>query len=373
MDTNRARYGTGGSRGAGDEDKGQYIRLRYSTQFTTGGRTHMIEMEVPVPVGASAELREQLIREAEANMEQLYRRVEARARGQRPSEAAQRPVPPSQHQQPAQAAMPPAQQSRPSADQRAQPSQASPAASASSTAASGVVHEGPSAISLTDRRAGASSAASAGSVGQTGQTEQTQAYSGSSPDLLVVPGIASLGSGPMKLSEFIQIIRESWGLAPKEAMELLQVKSLNNMNYRDLLRQLEPLVAQASASPANPVNRPALVSSNAFAQPGSSGPARPPMPASSPQQSPQSSQVPPATSRREQGASSRPAALQANAPTTSRPPVPAPARLSSERSVPSAPAAAARMEGPANIPIYPLREHVVREPVPAYKFDEEDD
>ena len=85
MDVNRARpvgrYGAGdsGAAGAGGEGDAPYIWLRYSTQCTTGGRTHTIEMEVPVPVGASAELREQLIREAEANMEHLYRRVEARA------------------------------------------------------------------------------------------------------------------------------------------------------------------------------------------------------------------------------------------------------------------------------------------------------
>ena len=72
----------------GDHD-GQYIWLRYSTQFTRGGQPHTIEMEIPVPVGASAEQREQLIREAEAGIEQLYRQIEKRSagRGQQPSEA----------------------------------------------------------------------------------------------------------------------------------------------------------------------------------------------------------------------------------------------------------------------------------------------
>ena len=66
-----------------------YIWLRYSTQFTTGGRAHTIEMEIPVPVGASAEQREQLIREAEAGIEQLYRQIEKRGAGrnQQSSEA----------------------------------------------------------------------------------------------------------------------------------------------------------------------------------------------------------------------------------------------------------------------------------------------
>ena len=51
------------------------IWLRYTTQFSTGGRTHTIEMGIPMPLGASAETREQLIREAEAGMEQLSRHV----------------------------------------------------------------------------------------------------------------------------------------------------------------------------------------------------------------------------------------------------------------------------------------------------------
>src|ERR1700736_3757935 len=70
-----------------------YIWLRHSTQFTTGGRTHTIEMEIPVPVGASAEQREQLIREAEAGIEQLYRQIEKRGAGrnQQPPEARRPP------------------------------------------------------------------------------------------------------------------------------------------------------------------------------------------------------------------------------------------------------------------------------------------
>src|SRR6516165_2501723 len=69
------------------------IWLRYTTQFSVGGRTHTIEMGIPVPVGASAETREQLIREAEMGMEQLTRRVESRVaqvlqRNTRPPEAA---------------------------------------------------------------------------------------------------------------------------------------------------------------------------------------------------------------------------------------------------------------------------------------------
>src|SRR6202011_4054414 len=98
---------------AGEHDT-PYIWLRYSMQFTTGGRAHTIEMEIPVPVGASAEQREQLIREAEAGIEQMYRQIEKRGagRGQQPPEAS-RPQAPAQtapsaapNRQPAQSAPP---------------------------------------------------------------------------------------------------------------------------------------------------------------------------------------------------------------------------------------------------------------------------
>src|SRR5262249_48489005 len=57
---------------------GEYIWLRYMTQYTSDGRTQTIEIEVPVPIGASAEIREQLLREAEAGMDQLTQHVEER-------------------------------------------------------------------------------------------------------------------------------------------------------------------------------------------------------------------------------------------------------------------------------------------------------
>src|SRR5947209_7172259 len=55
-----------------------HIWLRHAVQFTVGERTHTIEMEVPVPIGASTEEWERLLREAEARMQQLTSRVEGR-------------------------------------------------------------------------------------------------------------------------------------------------------------------------------------------------------------------------------------------------------------------------------------------------------
>src|SRR5690348_7608374 len=61
------------------EGAGKHIWLRYATQFTANGRTYTLEMSVPMPIGASTELREQLLTEADAGMKQLASHIENRA------------------------------------------------------------------------------------------------------------------------------------------------------------------------------------------------------------------------------------------------------------------------------------------------------
>ena len=58
---------------------GSHFWLRHAMQVTVGEHTHTIEMSVPIPIGASAEVRERLLREAEAGMHQLANTVEGRA------------------------------------------------------------------------------------------------------------------------------------------------------------------------------------------------------------------------------------------------------------------------------------------------------
>src|SRR5581483_3892686 len=60
------------------EGPGTHIWLRYATQYSWNGRNHTVEMSVPVPVGADAETRAQLFREAETGMRQLIGYVESR-------------------------------------------------------------------------------------------------------------------------------------------------------------------------------------------------------------------------------------------------------------------------------------------------------
>ncbi len=315
MDANRER--SMGKQGVGGTGDTSTIWLRYSTQFTSGGRTHTIEMEVPVPVGASAELRDQLIREAEADMEQLYRRVESRTRGQsQPAQAAS-----SQAGQPGQVSRRDMQPERP----------VTPVPPARESQ--------PQPLSLPDRRAAQSQPAAA------------PVRPGIAAELPVTPDLASSASGNMKLGEFIQIIRESWGITPKQALDLLQVKSLNNMNYRDLLRRLEPLVGQMSGGSASGQGVPAVrperpAGSPAYAAPAASQSLRTPTPAAT---------------QRETGQG-------ASRSVVNRPPVPAPAPAAHPMQAEPVPLA-----GPANIPVYPIRERGVREPAPVYGFDEEED
>src|SRR6266496_1037686 len=209
-------------------DGNPYIWLRYTTQFSAGGRTHTIEMGIPVPLGASTEMREQLIREAEIGMDQLSRRVENRV-----SQILQR-------------------NSRPSETARAQESSAAKSAQAplqdssrgTTTTGSAPAREGPQPLPLQEKQAAT--------------TPIRQSVGASMP---LTPGMLSDASGNMNLGQFIRVIKDAWGLSPKQAMDLLNVKTLNGMNYRELLRQLQPLVegdARNTSMPGPAKNSPVI-------------------------------------------------------------------------------------------------------------------
>jgi hypothetical protein len=223
-----------GLRPGGNDNQGSYIWLRYSTQFTTGGRTHTIEMGVPMPLGASAETREQLLREAEAGMSQLSSHIEqrvAQVMQRTPSNAASpspRPAPASTPRPPTRPATVPAPQTS------AQPAQPLPTPN---PAREGNTPEEQQQVSPRRQSVGASMPLAPISNGMTGN----------------VP-----------LREFLQYIKENFDLDPKQAMTLLKVKSLNDINRRDALEQLQQLMQQegkspspaAPAEPTRPVNTP---------------------------------------------------------------------------------------------------------------------
>jgi len=328
-------------------DGNPYIWLRYTTQFTTGGRTHTIEMGIPVPLGASAEVREQLIREAEMGMEQLSRHVENRVsqvlqRSSRPPETVR-----AQESSTMRPTQPPLQAR----------ATGTPAPAATQPASQEPAREGPQPLPLHEKPSVAAPA------------RQSQSIAASMP---VTPGVQADANSNMKLSQFLQAIRETLGLSPKEAMDLLNVKNLNGMNYREALRELQSRVERKtgntnSSMPAN--NRP----SSSQPQPASStmpaatgtSPARPNAETARGMQTPASGEKMDVRevkghAQTPQNATATPAA-QAKAP-------PKPSTPTS----PARPAPAA-LAGPANIPVIPIKDEMLREVPRVFKFDEEDE
>jgi hypothetical protein len=282
-------------------DGNPYIWLRYTTQFNVGGRTHTIEMGVPVPVGASAEMREQLIREAEIGMEQLTRRVENRVA--QITQRNTRPPEPQRTQAPATIRS----NQVPLQEQNNRSSTGTPVGSKSTTP--GPSREAPQPLSLHEKQPTTMPIRQSGPV-----------------NMPVTPSMQGESNSNMKLSQFMQAIRETWGLTPKQAMDLLNVKTLNGMNYREALRKLQPLVEGNSGetSTSGAVNK-----ASAAIQPK------------------------PAEER------ARP---QESLPTQGSQPIP-PASAKPEA-----------LHGPANIPVIPIKDEMIREaPRRVYKFDEEDE
>jgi hypothetical protein len=204
-------------------EPGEYIWLRYGTQLSVNGRSYTVEMNVPMPIGASEETREQLLREADAGMNQVADHVENRvaqllqrvqSQGKVPSPApAARSAPqtrpaslpaPQTGPQPLQSASTRARENTPEASALAQPAQ-------------------KEAVSLPPiRHIGAS-----------------------------MPSTPAMGdSSNLSLQQFIGYIRENMGLNPKQAMDLLKIKTLTGVNLRDAVEQLQRIVKPDSAATA---------------------------------------------------------------------------------------------------------------------------
>ena len=310
--------------GTGEAGDHPYIWLRYATQFTSGGRTHTIEMGIPVPLGASAEMRAQLIREAEAGMNQLTGHVESRVnqvlqRNARPQGTTSGPV---TTQGPKTAST---------------PSSSSQDATLQDTLK---IPQGPQ-----------------GPQGSQGPAQDqgivvppTRTYVGSS--MPAAPRLPADANGTLTPTQFLRIIKESMNLTSQQAKELLQVPTLNGLNLRDALEQLRHIVGQKGSTAASTVKKPQETSQV--------GPAQ--KPASSPPPSPARSPVIPI-------AQARPAPGQPSAPIR---PV----------STPAAPPAASTQVRPGTapasqpgvpIPIDLSRRGGVSDKRPGYRFDEEED
>jgi len=246
------------------ENTGSYIWLRYATQFSVGERTHTIEMGIPVPIGASEALREQLLREAEAGIEQLANHVENRiaqitqAVQLPPASARSQTVTGTQgtsstrnHTSPPVAPSPkPAVPTVPQATPTAA-SQPAPTLRATTTPPSMAPVSLAETVSTAPTMPATTTPSrevvqSAGSSAKEVAVPATRHHIGAS--MPSAPGMSGDVSGSMKLPQFIQYIKEAMGLTPKQAMDLLNIKTLSGLNLRDALEQLQTLVVRDVAA-----------------------------------------------------------------------------------------------------------------------------
>ncbi len=301
-----------------------HIWLRYATQFTTGGRTHTIELGIPVPLGATPEMRAKLIREAQAGMDQLSSHVESRVaqmlqRNQRPqSTTSAPPMPPSvtsSTSRPA-AATPPS--SVPAGSQIPRPEGSTPP------------QELPKGSEVV--------------------VPPTRIQVGASMPL--APGLPGEANSILSLTQFLRVIKGTWGLSHQQAKDLLQVDRLDGMNLRDAIERLQDIMAQKPAGSA------------ANQKPQGT---EPPKPVQKPSLSPP---TPLPT------ASARPASIPAPNPAPSPAPGTIPVPLPTKSPPPSTPgpSVAPRNEGASAKPPIDLTAHgTVGDRRSPYRFDEEED
>ncbi len=272
------------------EGTGSHLWLHHTLQITVGGRMHTIEMDIPIPIGASANVREQLLNEAEASMEELAKRIESGA----PRKLSLTP------------------------------------ASTSSTAAPSLL------VPIHPRDTIPTSPPEI----KEAVVPPTRPNIGAS--MPSSPGISVDTSGSLKLPQFILFIKESMDLTPKQAMELLNVKSLSGLNLREALEELQQIVGQEATNRAVPVV-----------------PASPkPIESNQTQQETQSGTTNPASPTRSAAASAHDTSHSAV-------------------SSPQSPAAQSRpfppVANPKNPDIIEIKHAVIHDNPPAYAFDEEID
>jgi hypothetical protein len=184
------------SRGLGE---GPYIWLHYKTQFAAQGRLNVLQAEVPLPAGASPELRERLLQEAVEGLEQLAARME-----QRVSQLQRKPAALERGLQPA---SPPPGQSQAAAGSSPRPA----------------------------------AAAKAGEIQAPGGTGPRRRMA---PSLPSTPGVFGNANSDLTLPQFLQILRDNFRIDSKQAMRMLGVRTLSNLNLREALDQVRYLLSQ---------------------------------------------------------------------------------------------------------------------------------
>jgi hypothetical protein len=267
---------------------GQYIWLRYATQYSKDDRTHTIEMGIPMPIGASAETREKLLREAEIGMSQLVRHVEERvfqalervqsgpatsdpgatiplpqilplsatstSVGAGPRARSESQAMPAVPDQPSPAQTRPVNATSVGVGLRAQPeSQATPAVPDQPPPAQTRPAHKPAAISAPQTTPQVPNAQRtppriAPPPAQAVEVPPTRDSVGASMPTSLGPTITG---GNLTISEFVNYVDKNLHLKPKQAMDLLRVKTLTGINLREALEKLKQIVAQNAQSGAS--------------------------------------------------------------------------------------------------------------------------
>ncbi|GAC1349350.1 MAG: hypothetical protein NVSMB27_21660 [Ktedonobacteraceae bacterium] len=333
---------------------GSHIWLHYTTQFTVGGRTHTIEMDIPIPIGSSADMRERLLHEAEAAMHQLTSLVGAHSEasgarfntlapqgsGQPHNQPSQqrttltpKPSPSAPAASPVPAAMPANQGNKPAILPPAVPASApdaSPSLLGSGSASHGNSGASPSAASPSARDTIHQTAPPL--EGKEVQVPPTRPNVGAS--MPSAPGMVGSISGNLTIPQFLQFLKENMGgMSARQAMDLLKVKSLNGLNLREALEQLQQIVGREAAS-ATPTTVGVPLAGTLGSNPSTGVPL-------------------------------------ASIPTPPASPAPAPGNSSRPAPIPIRPPADQDVRNPAGIK--EITNAVVRDVPPAYAFDEEID
>lgn len=247
------------------EGAGTHIWLHYATTVMVNGRPRTIEMGIPVPLGADDTLREQLLREANAGMNQLIGSVENRVAQllhqvpptqgaiPTPTPAAKPSVTPPPRPRPTTPSNAPMSASSSAPDVVAssrpptQPQQTAPLYTASQVSQGHEVREGREGREGRENREirGTREPERERESAREPERERevTPSLEGEQNEQAVRQGVSLPSmreiSANVSLPQFIQYINEHLGLNPKQAMEILKVKSLSGINLRDALEQLQ--------------------------------------------------------------------------------------------------------------------------------------
>ena len=261
-----------------------YIWLRYATQYQQDGQVHTVEIGIPVPLGATMEERERLIKEAEEGMSQLVNHVGQRLPQMLPQ--SQTSVRSSSPAQPSSSAMKTAitnnMGNSSSNNHSATPANAgtvgklptsntkpmptTPPAPASKTAPVQRINNRPAAFSAPNTGAHPQSTTPETTTGSqvlpgtttnplhTSDIPPTRPNIGASMPMTLGPTLDS--SGNLAIPEFIRYINENVNLKPHQAMEVLKVKSLQGINLREALERLRHIMAQRNNDGQQPQTSP---------------------------------------------------------------------------------------------------------------------